>query len=490
VFRPRNVLLARLGAFIASALLLGLLPPAFADVPLTTVSRDPYTNPSSYHRTEVEPDTFSFGSATVAAFQVGRFSDAGSDNLGWATTTDDGDSWTHGYLPLTTVYASPPGPWARISDPSVAYDAKDGVWMIAGLAVDDMVNGKAVLVSRSTDGGLSWGDPITVAIGGDRAFYDKGWISCDNFPTSPFYGTCYAQWDDNYEFSQLFMSRSTDGGLTWQSSTVPAASVDGGQPVSQRNGRVVVPISGAGDGRLLSFVSIDGGQTYTGPYPIATFQLRGPYGMRSGATLTSAAVDGAGRVFVAWFDCRFRPGCSADDIVFSTSTDGRHWSQVRRIPIATPSSPSEFFLPGIGVDHSTSGLTAHLGVTFYFLTDGTCDLNTCRLNAGFISSADGGRTWGAPLKLFGPISELALPYAGGYMVGDYISTSFGSDGRAYPVLASARGKSCQLGLISSCHEFMVAPVGGLAITGGRRLATAGPVFSGRGQPVVSPTHLL
>ena len=39
--------------------------PALAAVPLTRVSNDPYSNAASQHRTEVEPDTFSFGSTIV-----------------------------------------------------------------------------------------------------------------------------------------------------------------------------------------------------------------------------------------------------------------------------------------------------------------------------------------------------------------------------------------------------------------------------------------
>ncbi|HEX9131081.1 MAG TPA: hypothetical protein VF844_02190, partial [Ktedonobacteraceae bacterium] len=39
----------------------------FAAVPIVQISSDPYTNTSSQHQTEVEPDTFSFGSTLVSA---------------------------------------------------------------------------------------------------------------------------------------------------------------------------------------------------------------------------------------------------------------------------------------------------------------------------------------------------------------------------------------------------------------------------------------
>ena len=163
------------GVFVAGGvigLVLSMASMALANVPLTKVSTDPYTNAESYHQTEEEPDTYSFGSTIVASFQVGRFSNGGANNIGWATSTDNGATWTHGFLPGTTIYATPPGTWARISDTAVAYDPQDDVWMIEGLAIDSSVTGKAVIVNRSLDGGLTWENPVTVSVSGG-SFYDK-----------------------------------------------------------------------------------------------------------------------------------------------------------------------------------------------------------------------------------------------------------------------------------------------------------------------------
>ena len=51
--------------------------------------------------------------------------------------------------------------------PSVAYDARHNVWLISSLTLLEAggVHGNAVVTSRSTDGGLTWGDPVT---DGDR----------------------------------------------------------------------------------------------------------------------------------------------------------------------------------------------------------------------------------------------------------------------------------------------------------------------------------
>ncbi len=94
---------------------------------ITQISSDPYKNSSSQHKTEVEPDTFSFGSTIVSAFQAGRFFNGGSSNVGWATSTDNGSTWKSGFLPGTTVYAKPKGTFARQTDPVVVYNAKNQV---------------------------------------------------------------------------------------------------------------------------------------------------------------------------------------------------------------------------------------------------------------------------------------------------------------------------------------------------------------------------
>ena len=92
---------------------------AFAKVTLLQLSSDPYTNSTSQHHTQVEPDIYSFGSTMVAVFQSGRFFDGGASDIGWATSTNAGKTWTHGFLPGTSVLATPPGSYDRVSDPAV-----------------------------------------------------------------------------------------------------------------------------------------------------------------------------------------------------------------------------------------------------------------------------------------------------------------------------------------------------------------------------------
>jgi len=214
-------------------------------VTLTQVSQDPYTNKTSQHKTEVEPDTFAFGDTVVAAFKAGRFFKGGASNIGWATSINGGRTWAHGFLPGTTVFAG--GPYEQVSDPSVAYDARRNVWMISYLAHKTSLSPGSltdVLVSRSTTGGLSWSTPVPVRQGRPGSAFDKDWIVCDDTTTSPFYGHCYTEFDEGCCIDLVLMSTSTDGGQTWGGlqTTADRASGLGGQPLVQPNGTVIVPI--------------------------------------------------------------------------------------------------------------------------------------------------------------------------------------------------------------------------------------------------------
>jgi hypothetical protein len=449
------------GALLALALFMWSPITASANVPITVVSLDPYTNTSSYHKTQVEPDTFSFGTTIVSAFQSGRFTDGGASNIGWATSTNSGATWTKGFLPGTTVYATPAGPYARDTDPAVAYDPKHNTWMIVSLPLNSSVTGVAVIANLSTDGGLNWGNPVKVQMASGFQDFDKTWVSCDTWSSSPNYGNCYAEWDDFGSGNVFHMARSTDGGLHWSASTIPGSSVIGGLPLAQPNGNVVVPIDDGFEGSVQSFMSTNGGISYTGPATVATIQSHGEAGNLRSGPLPSAEVDAAGKVYVVWSDCRFRSACSANDIVMSTSTNGQNWSAVVRIPIDPTSSTVDHFLPGLAVDRATSGNTAHLGLTYYYYPQSSCSQSTCQLDVGYVQSTDGGATWTAPVQVAGPFKNTWLPNTSqGYMVGDYNSTSF-AGGKAYPVFAAAKQWTCTLGQITSCKVTMVAPKSGL-----------------------------
>jgi len=468
--RRRSVRAAALIVPATLAVLLFTDAGAYANVALTQVSTDPYTDAQAQHATEVEPDTFSYGSTIVSAFQVGRVFGGGSSNIGWATSTNGGTTWTHGYLPGITTNAG--GSYGQVSDAAVAYDAAHNVWLISSLGI----NGSAVnvLTSRSTDGGLTWSNPVTTATGS----LDKNWIVCDNTTSSPYYGHCYTEYDITSSGDSIRMKTSTDGGATWGSALAPSGSHTGlgGQPVVLPNGHVLVPYESLA-GTIRSFRSTNGGASWNSTVLVASVSHHDVAGGLREEFLPSAEVDSAGTVYVAWSDCRFRSGCSSNDIVIAKSTSETTWGSPTRVPIDATTSTLDHFTPGLAVDKSTSGTSARLGLTYYYYPTASCTAATCQLDVGFISSINGGTSWSSVTQVAGPMTLSWIPNTSqGRMFGDYISTSILAGGNAYPVIPVASAPSG-----STFNMGTYSPTGGLAVTGGTNTAMS-PIAANTATP--------
>jgi hypothetical protein len=424
--------------FCSLALAAGMVFTAFAQAPvsLTQLSVDTFTDTPSQHDTEVEPSTFSYGSTMVSAFQVARIHDGGGADIGFATSTNGGVTWTNGYLPGITIYKG--GTNSAASDAAVAFDALHNVWLISTLPIG---NNTSVAVSRSADG-IKWSNPIAVT-GSSSA--DKNWIVCDNTATSPYYGHCYSEWDDTSQGDLIRMSTSTDGGQTWGPAMITAGQDFGigGVPVVQPKGKVVVPILGF-NGSVIAFSSINGGKSWTKAVNVASDISHAEAGNLRSAGLISSAVDASGKVYVMWPDCRFRTNCSSNDIVYSTSTNGTTWSAVKRVPIDAVSSTVDHFITGAAIAPGTKGTTAHIALVYYFYPVSNCG-NNCSMSVGFIQSSTAGSTWTAAETLAGPMNvENWLPDTfSGWMVADYVSVGF-AGGKAYPVFAAAQAKTGSL----------------------------------------------
>jgi BNR repeat-like domain len=458
-----------IGTCVAIVAFAALVPVAAAAVPLSKIFTDPFSNASSQHATAVEPDTFAFGNTMVMATQSGRFFDGGATGIGWATTTDGGGTWSSGTLPGITFSQGTVGsPYERVSDPSVAYDAADNVWLISSIPILPNTSVPTVFVSRSADGGLTWGNPVSVTTAsGD---FDKNWTACDNTPTSPFYGHCYTTFDNFGDGDRLKVSTSTDGGLTWgpPRNTGNNATGLGGQPVVQSNGTVVIPAANASETGIIAFRSTDGGASWSNTVsisPVSDHTVAG--GLRTSA-LPSAEIAQDNTVYVAWQDCRFRRSCRSNDIVYSKSTDGLSWSAVTRVPIDATTSSVDHFIPGLAV--TGSGSTTRLGLTYYFYRQAKCGTKRtpCQLEVGYIESANGGGSWSTHTDVAGPFGlNLIANTSQGLMVGDYISTSW-LGGKAFG--AFAVGDAPVGG--AAFNEATYVPAGGLAAASGGFVNTA------------------
>lgn len=404
------------------------------------LSTDLYSQSQGQYQTEVEPGAYAFGSTIVTALQAGRFSDDGSANIGWATTNDGGMTWKSGFLPGTTRLAG--GSYDRITDPTVTFDALHNTWMIGSVAFVYTSGGIAapvVLVNLSTDGGLTWSRPIAVDNVGFHGYLDKDWVDCDNTASSPYYGHCYAVWDDYDRSNLMEMSTSTDGGRSWGSvltTTDGVSGLDAGMLI-QPDGRVIVPILSKSQTAISVYTSTNGGVRWNRSITITSAYSYASTAYYQDHILLSAAMDGSGKLYFVWIDCRFEAHCRGNDLVMTTSLDGVTWQAVQRIPLAAVGSGINYYINGLGADAATASNQAHLGLAFYSYSP-SCG-SDCPLYVSFSSSTDGGKSWSANKQLAGPMYASWLP-RGNNKVGDYISTVF-ANGRAFPIFEIAQALS-------------------------------------------------
>jgi hypothetical protein len=236
---------------------------------------------------------------------------------GFFTSFDGGATWIDGQVPMLSGNgAGDPSPAfvARLSDPA---DPHRAVVLMAQL---ENVGGQGgpyvtqgdVSVSRSTDGGVTWSEPVTVMQGigaalgpaNQAVFWDKEWLTVDNFPDSPFYGRAYVTATrfvnglfGSYIESAIYLSWSDDGGLTWSrpaeisgshpsctfQTTGPANECDEDQnsiPVVSPDGTLYVHFGDYQneaawevpfdfDAQIMVVRSTDGGATFGTPVPAA-----------------------------------------------------------------------------------------------------------------------------------------------------------------------------------------------------------------------------
>ena len=374
------------------------------------LSRDPYTAADAQHETEVEPDSFTFGRTTVAAFQVGRRVDGAATNVGWAMTADDGATWRDGLLPGLTVASSPRGANTRASDPVVAYDAAHATWLVSTLALEGSITRLAI--NRSGNG-ATWSTALTAleAQGAEGIAFDKNWLACDNTPTSPFYGRCYLVYTHSAARDMLAVSWSIDGGVTWSAPVdIGARPGVGVFPAIRPTGElVVVYLIQGGPFAIAASRSTDGAATWGPPVRIAP--VDGGCAIRGfrAFSLPSADVDRTGRVWASWHDCE-SPAAGNNAVFVSTSADGVQWST----PVAVTRGRNAV-LPAIGIEAATG----RVSIAYMRYRASGVDVER-------VESRGAPTSWAAARRLSAqtmPLTWMA-DTTSGRMLGDYISVHY------------------------------------------------------------------
>ena len=390
----------------------------------------------------------------VATFQEGRFRDGGAVNCGYSTSRDGGVTWSRALLPGAGAVSG--GPYERVTDPVAGFDRAGNAYVnTLGLITGTTSTGTqdfdgSVIVSRSTDGGVTFGQPV-LAYKEPNAdtFADKNWMAINNFPGTPTAGRIILTFTifSNVGGTAHPIARvySDDQGATWS----PLAyihslnnQVQGSQPVFLRDGRLVIVYwnfmgtSTFADDRLELVVSNDGGNTFGPPRPITNVAIYGPPNIRSGGFLPSVTTDRETGTLFLTYQARHE---GQPRIMFMRSSDaGNSWSTP--IPISNNPPNSGVFNPAIA--SSADGRT--LTVAFYDLRDNPG--STTRCDMYLAQSFDGGNTWQPNIRLSSESTDAALAVNTGsdsnpsYMLGDYIGIAepVNSNVPAVPVWVDTR----------------------------------------------------
>ncbi|WP_158850195.1 sialidase family protein [Saccharothrix deserti] len=393
----------------------------------------------------------------IGVYQQDRISTGGANGLGTSVSDDGGATWTQlgvGTLPTFSRCAGAApgsvGDYERATDPWVTFGVDGHAYQMSLSFNDTRDLANAMLVSESTDGGLTWGPPKELIRDTDPSvFNDKNSMTADPHDAN----NVYAVWDrlvfPNERASGVshttaaafrgptYFTRTTDGGATWE----PARNIfDPGQNDQTIGNQISV--TGQGDlvnamtvfrndnavGRQGATVSVlrssDRGASWTGEIPVSRLGTVGVVDprdgtpVRTGDIIPSIATDerpGHDEVYLVWQDARWS-GFQRDQIAFAKSTDGgRTWSSPVRINAV---SSTQAFTPAVEVDDA-----GNISVTHYDFRNDTIASESLDTDVWSLRSSDGGATWSEERVSPSSFDMRQAPFARGFFVGDYIGTA-------------------------------------------------------------------
>ena len=448
---PRAVVVS--GA--ATALLAGLgLAPALTPAQAATGTGPPavlhvgqIAQQDVASRGNCEPDTLVEPDVAVSPFnsniQVAvahdcRFASGGAVDISYAWTHDGGATWHHAPVPGLTKAVG--GKYSRASDPVVAFGA-DGSVYISSLVIDINNCDSGVAVSRSTDGGATFGKPVYAQQSTTCAISDdKNWLVTDTQQTSPFYGRIYQFWTEFLAngASPQVVRWSDNNGRTWSSTHMlgsPNQFTQDSQPFVQPSGVITDVYFAAGhalgngvigNGERQGFIlrqgsgvslvarnSLNGGASWTKQSVVAHNIGGGPADIR--CCLPMMAGDHAtGQMFAVWN--ANGPGV-LDPVELSTSTGGQHWSSpVQVTPGHRPNI--QYINAAVAAGHGRVYVT--------YGARNTASHGDNLIQQELTWSSNGGASFGTPVAL-GPPSNLRFAaVAGAKFPGDYTGLSLTS----------------------------------------------------------------
>ena len=372
----------------------------------------------------------------IAVWQQDRFVvDGGALSNIVSVTKDGGATWKRVLVPGISRCTG--GPDERTSDPWVSI-GPDGTAYLATLTFTDdpilaaggLAGPTNQVVSRSTDGGLTWSAPTTVIANGH--YNDREAITADPFKP----GVAYEAFVDRLgafgENGVNYFTKTTDGGATFSppQANYTAAPLNLPDPTIitvQPDGTLVdvfmlANATAVAPGpdipfKVMSMRSTDGGATWSQPVTIDQVPPVQPEDESTNTEvrafpLVSAATAPDGTIYIVYNEIQ---SMDRTRIKIVRSTDnGVSYSA----PIVVRSVPAQAFIPSVAVDRR--GVVGVLWDDFRRDKPGDKQLTT---DVWFSSSSNRGRTW-SESHVAGPFDATAASSTSstsvqGRFIGDY-----------------------------------------------------------------------
>jgi hypothetical protein len=352
------------------------------------------------------------------------------------TSTDGGLTWLNQHAPIVGTHA------VRQSDP-VNIFRDDGVAYACYLGYNDSsgYSDTGIYVTRSTDGGLTWNNTVLPVNEGSGYSTDKQWLAVDNNPASPYYHRMYLSWT---EFGGcngcIHFVYSTDGGVTWSSQSAEVLSGAGVQfsmPTVLWNGNVFV--NWAAGSSIVARISTDGGVTFGSQFTAGSMNtnLSMPgRNWRISAIPVAAADRATPGNLVITWNDGRNNAANGVDVYYTRSTNGG----------TTWSAPARLNDDPAGVVKQQAEpwvTTSPNGVFHAIWYDEREDSAGAPilLNTYYSQSTDAGATWSPNVRVSDGVSDLnvGIPQGPGWngAAGDYINLS-ATDTDVYGVWTDTR----------------------------------------------------
>lgn len=334
--------------------------------------------------------------------------------VGFSKSADGGFTWAENAL----VDLQVPGRYQ--SDPWLALDELGRLYYSRlEFSEDDQSDG--VMVSRSDDGGETWGSILN--IDDQPNFADKEAMASNGN------GSLYVVYDDVDLMTgdtSIRFTHSTDGGGSWSPTNAVPSSAQGAAPViaTQPDSTVHVAWWEWGAGDVMSATSGNRGESWMEGVQVNSLSGSAPGNADNPwrMPLPSMVSDAEGGLYVAWPD---RGEGNLDILVARSLDHGMTWSTPSRVN--DDGSGREQRMVALAVDGQEVLHAAWL------------DNRTGNLNVYYSNSTDRGMTWSRNLRV--TTVETPHNYA---RPGDYLGLAADRVGNAYVVWTDGRGEDLDI----------------------------------------------